>query len=81
TSHLKIAILKREMESTTAISMNVAIQHAKSDVVKQPIVAVMKNNHGVKWDSLDGSLPHLIFLIAGPNNNPDTHLKILLSLS
>jgi mannitol/fructose-specific phosphotransferase system IIA component (Ntr-type) len=28
------------MESTTAIGMNVAIPHAKSDVVKQPIVAV-----------------------------------------
>ncbi|PPJ91136.1 PTS mannose transporter subunit IIABC, partial [Staphylococcus aureus] len=46
TSHLKNAILVREMETTTAIGMNVAIPHAKSDVVKQPIVAVMKNNHG-----------------------------------
>ncbi|WP_172403391.1 fructose PTS transporter subunit IIA, partial [Staphylococcus aureus] len=81
TSHLKNAILEREMESTTAIGMNVAIPHAKSDVVKQPIVAVMKNNHGVKWDSLDGSLPQLIFLIAVPNNSQDTHLKILQRLS
>ncbi len=48
---------------------------------KQPIVAVMKNNHGVKWDSLDGSLPQLIFLIAVPNNSQDTHLKILQRLS
>lgn len=71
----KNAILEREMESTTAIGMNVAIPHAKSDVVKQPIVAVMKNNHGVKWESLDGSLPQLIFLIAVPNNSQDTHLK------
>ena len=37
----------------------------------------MKNNHGVKWESLDGSLPQLIFLIAVPNNSQDTHLKIL----
>lgn len=81
TSHLKNAILEREMGSTTAIGMNVAIPHAKSDVVKQPIVAVMKNNHGVKWDSLDGSLPQLIFLIAVPNNSQDTHLKILQRLS
>ncbi|WP_406927178.1 fructose-specific PTS transporter subunit EIIC [Staphylococcus aureus] len=81
TSHLKNAILEREMESTTAIGMNVAIPHAKSDVVKQPIVAVMKNNHGVKWESLDGSLPQLIFLIAVPNNSQDTHLKILQRLS
>ncbi|HFG9130861.1 TPA: fructose-specific PTS transporter subunit EIIC [Staphylococcus argenteus] len=81
TSHLKNAVLEREMESTTAIGMNVAIPHAKSDVVKQPIVAVMKNNHGVQWESLDGSLPELIFLIAVPNNSQDTHLKILQRLS
>ncbi|UMT78109.1 PTS fructose transporter subunit IIABC [Staphylococcus roterodami] len=81
TSHLKNAVLEREMESTTAIGMNVAIPHAKSDVVKQPIVAVMKNSHGVQWESLDGSLPELIFLIAVPNNSQDTHLKILQRLS
>lgn len=81
TSHLKNAVLEREMESTTAIGMNVAIPHAKSDVVKQPIVAVMKNSHGVQWESLDGSLPELIFLIAVPNNSKDTHLKILQRLS
>ena len=60
-SQLKSDVLKREMESTTAIGMNVAIPHAKSDAVKAPIVAVMNNKHGVKWESLDGTLPQLIF--------------------
>lgn len=46
---LKEAVLKRESESTTAIGMNVAIPHAKSNVVKQPVVAVLNNKHGVEW--------------------------------
>ncbi|MEB7796602.1 fructose-specific PTS transporter subunit EIIC [Staphylococcus equorum] len=78
---LKADVLKREMESTTAIGMNVAIPHAKSDAVKKPIVAVMNNKQGVNWDSLDGTLPKIVFLIAVPSDSSDTHLKLLQRLS
>ncbi|MEB6248283.1 fructose-specific PTS transporter subunit EIIC [Mammaliicoccus sciuri] len=78
---LKEAVLKRESESTTAIGMNVAIPHAKSNVVKQPVVAVLKNKHGVEWESLDATQPKIIFLIAVPNDSSDTHLKLLQRLS
>ncbi|KRG08431.1 fructose-specific PTS transporter subunit EIIC [Staphylococcus sp. NAM3COL9] len=78
---LKTDVLKREMESTTAIGMNVAIPHAKSDAVKKPIVAVMNNKQGVNWDSLDGTLPKIVFLIAVPSDSSDTHLKLLQRLS
>lgn len=78
---LKADVLKREMESTTAIGMNVAVPHAKSDAVKKPIVAVMNNKQGVNWDSLDGTLPKIVFLIAVPSDSSDTHLKLLQRLS
>ncbi|HLR19496.1 MAG TPA: fructose-specific PTS transporter subunit EIIC [Staphylococcus sp.] len=78
---LKADVLKRESESTTAIGMNVAIPHAKSDSVKKPIVAVMNNKEGVEWDSLDGTLPNIVFLIAVPSDSSDTHLKLLQRLS
>lgn len=78
---LKEAVLKRESESTTAIGMNVAIPHAKSNVVKQPVVAVLNNKHGVDWESLDETQPKIIFLIAVPNDSSDTHLKLLQRLS
>ncbi|MDG0823994.1 fructose-specific PTS transporter subunit EIIC [Staphylococcus equorum] len=81
TEKLKADVLKREMESTTAIGMNVAIPHAKSDAVKKPIVAVMNNKQGVNWDSLDGTLPKIVFLIAVPSDSSDTHLKLLQRLS
>lgn len=78
---VKTSVLKRESESTTAIGMNVAIPHAKSDAVKQPVVAVLQNKHGVNWKSLDGTLPKIVFLIVVPNNSNDTHLKLLQRLS
>ena len=61
--------------------MNVAIPHAKSDAVKQPVVAVLQNKNGIEWESLDGSLPKIVFLIVVPNNSNDTHLKLLQRLS
>ncbi|MFQ3903687.1 fructose-specific PTS transporter subunit EIIC [Staphylococcus sp. 50Mo3-1] len=78
---LKDAVLKREAEATTAIGMNVAIPHAKSSAVKRPVVAVMNNKHGIDWDSLDDTLPNIVFLIAVPNDSSDTHLKLLQRLS
>jgi len=78
---LKDAVLKREAEATTAIGMHVAIPHAKSSAVKQPVVAVMNNKHGIDWESLDGTLPNIVFLIAVPNDSSDTHLKLLQRLS
>lgn len=78
---LKGDVLKREAQSTTAIGMNVAIPHAKSTAVKRPIVAVMNNKSGINWDSLDGTLPNIVFLIAVPSDSSDTHLKLLQRLS
>lgn len=78
---LKQSVLERESQSTTAIGMNVAIPHAKSDAVKEPIVAVLKNKNGIQWESLDGTLPKIIFLIAVPNDSNDVHLKLLQRLS
>ncbi|MDN6232716.1 MAG: PTS fructose transporter subunit IIABC [Staphylococcus simulans] len=80
-AQVKSSVLKRESESTTAIGMNVAIPHAKSDAVKQPVVSVLQNKNGIEWESLDGSLPKIVFLIVVPNNSNDTHLKLLQRLS
>lgn len=78
---VKQAILDREAESTTAIGMNVAIPHAKSDAVNQPTVAVLQNKEGIDWISLDESLPKILFMIVVPNDSNNTHLKLLQRLS
>ncbi|MFC0138278.1 PTS mannose transporter subunit IIABC [Staphylococcus petrasii] len=78
---VKKAILDREAESTTAIGMNVAIPHGKSDAVKQPAVAVLQNKEGIEWESLDGSKPQIVFMIVVPSSSNNAHLKLLQRLS
>lgn len=78
---LKEAVLAREAESTTALGMHIAMPHAKTNAVRQPIIAVLKHDQGVQWESLDGTLPQLVFLIAVPEQSHDTHLKVLQQLS
>lgn len=78
---LKEAVLAREAESTTALGMRIAMPHAKTNAVRQPIIAVLKHDQGVHWESLDGTLPQLVFLIVVPEQSHDTHLKVLQQLS
>lgn len=81
-AEFKKGILERESQSSTGIGMNIAIPHAKSQVVKEPKVSVLKVDQGVDWNSLDGTPAKLIFMIAVPSNDSgDTHLKILQKLS
>lgn len=74
-------IFAREAESTTALGMNIAMPHAKSAGIKEPVVSVLKNNAGVTWESLDGTVPQIVFLIIVPEHSHDMHLKTLQNLS
>ncbi|QDX00014.1 PTS mannose transporter subunit IIABC [Staphylococcus chromogenes] len=78
---LKEALYAREAESTTALGMKIAMPHAKTSGVQQPVVSVLKNNAGVTWKSLDGTVPEVIFMITVPEESHDTHLKTLQLLS
>ncbi|MCY8810060.1 PTS fructose transporter subunit IIABC [Bacillus atrophaeus] len=81
-SGFKQAIMNREQEGTTAIGMNIAIPHGKSDAVKKPSVAFGIKRLGIDWNSLDGSEAKLIFMIAVPKDSGgNQHLKLLQMLS
>lgn len=74
-------IFAREAESTTALGMNIAMPHAKTAGIAQPVVSVLKNSEGITWESLDGTMPQIVFLITVPESSHDTHLKTLQNLS
>ncbi|PRP54226.1 PTS mannose transporter subunit IIABC [Bacillus halotolerans] len=81
-SGFKQAIMNREQEGTTAIGMNIAIPHGKSDAVKKPSVVFGIKRSGIEWNSLDGSEAKLIFMIAVPKDSGgNQHLKLLQMLS
>ncbi len=77
----KEAILKREEHMTTGIGFGIAIPHAKTEYVKKPSLAFGLSKEGIDYESLDGTLSHLFFMIAAPEGEADLHLKTLQKLS
>lgn len=77
----KEGILAREGLGSTAIGEGIAIPHAKVAAVKEPGLAAVVVPDGVDYEAFDGSLAHLIFMIAAPEGEADTHLEALSRLS
>lgn len=77
----KEEIYKREEISSTGFGMGIAIPHAKTDAVKIPRVAVGVSKEGFDFESEDGSLVNIIFMIAATDSDDNLHLKTLSQLS
>ena len=79
TAAYKEGILAREDMGTTAIGMEVAIPHAKSEAVKAPALTAITVPGGVDYESPDGAPCKLIFMIAATTDG-DVHLEVLARL-
>ncbi|MGB5824172.1 MAG: fructose PTS transporter subunit IIA [Proteocatella sp.] len=77
----KKMILDREALITTGIGNAVAIPHGKSDVVKEMTIVAGVCKHGLDFESLDGSLSYLLFMIAAPEGENQEYLDLLARLS
>ncbi|MGO0905045.1 PTS fructose transporter subunit IIABC [Clostridioides difficile] len=77
----KKAILAREELSTTGIGEGVAIPHAKTTSVTKACIAAAVSKEGIDYESFDGSLSNLFFMIAAPDGANNTHLEVLSRLS
>lgn len=77
----KAAVLHREKEFSTGIGMGIAIPHAKDASVKEAALTLGISKKGIDYESLDGTLAHIFFLIAVPADSNDVHLKVLSFIS
>ena len=77
----KKAILAREEEFSTAVGDGIAIPHAKTSAVKRPGLAAMTVPGGVEWSAPDDAPADLMFMIAAPEGQNNTHLEMLAQLS
>lgn len=77
----KKMILDREALITTAIGHAVAIPHGKSDTVKAMTLVAGVCKHGLDFESLDGSLSYLFFMIGAPAQDDQEYLDLLARLS
>jgi PTS system nitrogen regulatory IIA component len=80
-SKLIDALMARESLGSTAIGQGIAIPHAKSDSVDKLIAAFGLSKKGVEFDSLDGELAYIFFLLVAPQDSAGPHLKALARIS
>ena len=75
------ALMAREALGSTAIGQGIAIPHAKSDCVNKLVAAFGISRKGVDFDSLDGDLAFIFFLLLAPQDSAGPHLKALARIS
>lgn len=75
------SLMEREALGSTAIGQGIAIPHAKSDCVEKLIAAFGLSKKGVDFDSLDGELAYIFFLLVAPQDSAGPHLKALARIS
>lgn len=74
--------LAREAFVSTGLGDGIAIPHAKTDAVSEPVVVYARAREGIDWSARDGKAATELFLIAVPEQAAgDTHLSILGALS
>lgn len=71
----------REAESTTGFGNGIAIPHAKSANVDHATILVARGSQPVEWHSLDDQPVSAWISLLVPDNQADTHLKLLAKLS
>ncbi|EQE83416.1 PTS system fructose-specific EIIABC component [Clostridioides difficile CD69] len=74
-----VDINKREKESSTNMGNLIAIPHAKSNVVKQPVMMYLRTDREITDN--DGQKLRSFFMIAVPESGSDEHLKIISKLA
>ena len=80
-SRIVESLIARELLGSTAIGQGVAIPHTKCDCVAKLIAAFGLSKKGIDFDSLDGELVNIFFLLVAPQDSAGPHLKALARIS
>lgn len=73
-------VLDRERELGTGMEHGLAIPHAKTEGISRIAGAVGIAQHGIDFESVDGSPSTLIILIISPREQKGPHLQLLAAL-
>jgi PTS system nitrogen regulatory IIA component len=81
TTELLDLLLEREKLGTTAMGDGIAIPHARIESLNRLLANFGRSRQGVDFDSIDGKLTHLFFLLVAPGREGSAHLLTLARLS
>ncbi|MDR2097106.1 MAG: cation:proton antiporter [Spirochaetaceae bacterium] len=74
-------VLQREYITSTGMERGIAIPHAKTDGVKETIVAVGIKKSGVDFESVDGEKTRIVILVVSPVKMPNRHIQFLSAIN
>jgi len=68
-------VIAREAKGTTGMGEGIAIPHTNEADVPEVIGAFGRSINGVEFQSLDGELVHLFFMVLSPVDKRDQHIE------
>ena len=74
---LLTAIKERESKMSTGIHKGIAVPHGSTNAVDSVCGVVGISRTGIDYDALDGEPVYVLFMIFAPNEEKETHLRIL----
>ncbi len=74
-------LMEREALGSTGIGQGIGIPHGKFGGVKKLVAACGISSKGIDFESLDGELVHIFFLLIAPDDSAGPHLKALARVS
>jgi len=78
---LLTALKAREAKMSTGIQKGIAIPHGSTNAVDTVTGVLGISRNGIDYDALDGNPVYLLFMIVGPQEDSETHLRVLKRLA
>ena len=75
------AVLEREKIMTTGVGNEIAIPHCKYPETDHFIIGMGISKDGIDFKAIDNRDVKLIFLLIGPEDDPQGHIKLLSRIS
>jgi fructose-specific phosphotransferase system IIA component len=75
------ALQAREKKISTGVGEGIALPHCACAELSAPAIAVARKRAGLDFEALDGQPVRLLFLLAGPKDQPAAQLRLLSRLA
>ena len=78
---IRKAIFEREKLSSTGICNGLAIPHAKVSGIKKMVGGIGLSKEGIDFQSMDGVLSSIFFILISPKEDHGSHVKALARIT